>query len=132
MASLIIGSFIEIAIANQAGPVTRVRSHMYVCYVGGVINELVHETSIKLTRAGDSVMYDLGAKQARRISPEQRYNLQLALMEYALRHPIGEWNLNPMYSDKPPFPDAYLRYWSPGMLERALLVQLCKAKYLYH
>jgi hypothetical protein len=131
LASAIIGSFIDIAIANQAGPVTRVRSHMYVCYVGGVIKELTNETSVKLTRPGDSVFFEYGQKRARKIGREQRYNLQLALLEYALRHPVGEWNLNPMYREKPPFPDAYIRYWSPGMLERALLVQLCKPDYLY-
>jgi hypothetical protein len=131
MASIIIGSFIEIANANQAGPVTRVRSHMYVCYVGGIVKELTNETSVKLTRPGDKIFFEYGQKRARKIAREQRYNLQLALMEYALRHPVGEWNLNPMYREKPPFPDAYIRYWSPGMLEQALLVQLCKPDYLY-
>ncbi len=131
LASVIIGSFVEIAIANQAGPVTRVRSHMYVCYVSGVMKELVNSSAVKLTRPGDDVFYKLGRKRGGHIIAKRRYDLQLALMEYALRHPLGEWNLNPMYREKPPFPDAYLRYWSPGMLERSLLVQLCQPKYLY-
>jgi len=133
MFGVILGSFIEIGIANMAGPVTRVRSHMYVCYVGGIMSELVHQTAFKPTRPGDEVMYKLGQKKAKRIGRSQRYNVQLALMEYAMRHPMGQWNMNAMYSGTslPPFPDAYLRYWSPGMLERSLLVQLCKAKYLY-
>jgi|GEM_PF-1300088 len=130
MVSAIIGSFIEIGIANMAGPVTRVRSHMYVCYVGGVLNEIIHQTAIKPTRPGDEVMFKFGAKQAARIGPAQRYNLQLALMTYAFKNPVGEWNLNAM-NPNPTFPDDYLRYWSPAMLERSLLVQLCKAKYLY-
>lgn len=133
MFGIILGSFIEIGIANMAGPVTRVRSHMYVCFTGGLIKSIVGSTSIKPTRPGDEVMFKFGAKSAAKIPAEQRYNMQLALMEYGMRNPLGEWNLNSMYSgaSKPPFPDAYLRYWSPGMLERCFLVQLCKAKYLY-
>jgi len=132
MVGVILGSFIEIGIANMAGPVTRVRSHMYVCYVSGVMKGLVNTSSFKPTRKGDEVMFKLGEKAVARIPAPQRYNLQIALMEYAMRHPMGEWNLNPMYSGTlPPFPEAYLRYWSPAMLERSLLVQLCKAKYLY-
>jgi len=132
MVGIILGSFIEIGIANMAGPVTRVRSHMYVCYVGGIMKGLVNSSSFKPTRKGDEVMFKLGEKMVAKIPPSQRYNLQIALMEYAMRHPMGEWNLNPMYAGTlPPFPEAYLRYWSPVMLERALLVQLCKAKYLY-
>jgi hypothetical protein len=131
MVGIILGSFMSIVIANQAGAVSRVRSHLYVCYVAGVMKEVVNSDTFKPTREGDTVFYELGRKRARKISPERRYDLQLALMEYALRQPIGEWNLNPMYRDKPPFPDAYLRYWSQGMVERSLLVQLCKPAYLY-
>ncbi len=132
MVGIILGSFVEIGIANMAGPVTRVRSHMYVCYVAGIMKALVGTSAFKPERPGDEVMYKLGLKAVSKIPAPQRYNLQIALMEYGMRHPLGAWNLNSMYSGTlPPFPDAYLRYWSPAMVERSLLVQLCKAKYLY-
>lgn len=130
-ASIIIGSFIEVLNANQAGHVSRIRSHMYACYAAGFVDTLIASSSTKLERPGDHVFYKLGAKRASRFGPEPRYNVQLAMMEYVMRQPLGEWNLNPMFSGTPPFPAAYIRYWSPDMLKRALMLKLCRPKYLY-
>ena len=131
LASIILGSFIEILIANEASHVSRVRSHMYACYAAGVVDGLILGSPTKLERPGDKVFYELGAKRAAMIKPENKYNLQVALMEYVLRQPIGEWNLNPMFTGKPPFPSAYIRYWSPEMLKRGIMIKLCRPKYLY-
>lgn len=130
-ASIIIGSFIEVLNANQAGHVSRIRSHMYACYAAGFVDTLIASSNTKLERPGDHVFYTLGAKRASRFGPEPRYNVQLAMMEYVMRQPLGEWNLNPMFSGTPPFPAAYIRYWSPDMLKRALMLKLCRPKYLY-
>lgn len=131
LVTALVGGFIEIAIANQAGPVSRVRSHMYACFVGGVVEELVMSTRVKVRRKGDIVLFDYGKKCVRRLGGPQRYNLQLALMTYAFGQPIGEWSLHPMFEDKPKFPDDYIRYWSPDILERALMTRLCQPDYLY-
>jgi hypothetical protein len=130
-ASIIIGSFIEILNSNQAGHVSRVRSHMYACYAAGFVDGLIYESTTKLDRPGDEVFYKLGQKRASKFRPEPRYNVQIAMMEYVLRQPLGEWNLNPMFAGSPPFPSAYIRYWSPEMLKRAIMLKLCRPKYLY-
>jgi hypothetical protein len=129
-ASIIIGSFIEILNANQSVHVSRVRSHLYACYTAGFVDGLLNE-STKLTRPGDEVFYKLGKKRASKFRAEPSYNVQLAMMEYVLRQPAGEWNLNPMFAGSPPFPAAYIRYWSPEMLKRSLMLKLCRPKYLY-
>lgn len=131
MVTLILGSFIEILIANEAGHVSRVRSHMYACYAAGVVDALVLGSPTKLERPGDKVFYDLGKKRVGMIKTENKYNVQLAMMEYVMRQPLGEWQLNPMFVGSPPFPSAYIRYWSPEMLKRALVLKLCRPKYLY-
>ena len=130
-ASIIIGSFIEILNANQAGHVSRVRSHMYACYAAGFVDGLIYESTTKLDRPGDEVFYKLGQKRASKFGAEPKYNVQLAMMEYVMRQPLGEWNLNPMFTGAPPFPSAYIRYWSPDMLKRAIMLKLCRPKYLY-
>lgn len=135
MVGILVGSFIDIAIANQAGPVSRVRSQYYAFYVGGLVHELAKSTRVRPRRKGEWLMYQFGEKQARRLGGPQRYQLQLALMTYAFGRPIGEWSLHPMFSfagsDKPIFPDDYIRYWSPDILERALMIKLCQPDFLY-
>ncbi|MDI1241320.1 MAG: hypothetical protein PSX80_05305 [bacterium] len=130
-ASVIIGSFIDFINANQAGPVSRIRSHMYACYAAGFVDGLISESTTKLDRPGDEVFYKLGQKRATKFQAEPRYNVQVAMMEYVLRQPMGEWSLNPMFAGSPPFPSAYIRYWSPDMLKRAIILKLCRPKYLY-
>jgi hypothetical protein len=130
-ASIILGSFVEIVIAGQAGAVSRVRSHMYACFVGGLMEEIVHETRVKPERPGDHVLYDFGRKKGKLLSADGRYRVQLALMHYGLTHPTGKWNLNALYDRTPPFPEAYVRLWSPAALETSFMVQLCRPDYLY-
>lgn len=130
-ASIIIGSFIEILNSNAAVHVSRVRSHMYACYAAGFVDGLIYESTTKLERPGDQVFYKLGLKRASKFGAEPKYNVQIAMMEYVLRQPVGEWNLNPMFDGPPPFPSAYIRYWSPEMLKKALMLKLCRPKYLY-
>ena len=130
-ASLIIGSFIEILNSNEAAHVSRVRSHLYACYAAGFVDGLIYESNTKLTRPGDEIFYKLGKKRASKFQAEPRYNIQVAMMEYIMRQPTGEWSLNPMFAGSPPFPSAYIRYWSADMLKRAIMVKLCRPKYLY-
>lgn len=132
LGGLILGSMIDIVIANQAGAVSKVRSHMYACFVGGFMREIVNASDVKPQRPGDNVFYDYGKQRAQRLAPNARYYIQLALMHHGLTHPRPGWGLHAMFEDRPPvFPDDYIRHWSESFVEDSFMLQFCKADYLY-
>lgn len=132
LGGVLLGSMLDIAIANQAGPISKVRCHMYACFVGGFMSEVVNSTSVKPERDGDNVFYDYGKRKGRNLTSDSRYYVQLALMHYGLTHPRPGWNLNAMFPDSEPvFPADYIRYWSESFVEDTFLMKFCKPDFLY-
>lgn len=62
-------------------------------------------------------------------SPLVRFDVQVALLRYAAENATGTWEYK-LDPDDWVFPGDYIRKWSPQLLGRSLLTQLCQQKYL--
>jgi hypothetical protein len=127
---LTLGGMCDVAIAGQAGRVAKIRSHAYVYFTYGLLDAMVYVDSprprspaeLKYFRGGQNVVQKL-------IPANTAFNVQTALIHYAAVNPTGRFQFK---LDAPDFTfqDEYIRYWSPDLLGRSLLTQLCKAPYL--
>jgi hypothetical protein len=78
----ILGSYIEIVRANQAGDVAKVRGPLYRQYISGVVKVLTgRNTSLAPINAAQEYFFDLGQTRAKSLSTLQKYQLSLALLE---------------------------------------------------
>jgi hypothetical protein len=129
--SIILGSFIEIGIANDAARVARIRGRLYLFYIAGVLSKLINRPRQKSKSKAEQTMFDLGVADAGALTPCGRYQVQLALLHYAATHNVANsWSFQ-TYMDKGwVFPTHYQLYWSPEMLARSLGWQLAKLQYL--
>lgn len=78
----ILGSFVEIVRANQAGDIAKVRGPLYRQYISGVVKVLTdRNTSLAPINAAEEYFFDLGQTRAKSLSTLQKYQLALALLE---------------------------------------------------
>jgi hypothetical protein len=129
LASTILGSFIEIGIVNQAGEIARKRGLIYLFFVNGVVNGLIGQTSLKPQTPSQKQWFVIGEAFVRPLSEQDCFSLHLALVEYTSNHNMSSWGLSVPRTRLNDFAD-YLRLWSPGLIERSMLWQLGKKKYL--
>ncbi|MCY7277812.1 MAG: hypothetical protein LH702_29760 [Phormidesmis sp. CAN_BIN44] len=82
MGKAIVGSFIEIVRANQAGDIAKVRGPLYRQYIAGVVKFITgQDTNLSPKNAAENYFFDLGQTQAKSLSTLQKYQLSLALLE---------------------------------------------------
>ena len=134
--NVIAGFVFDVAIANQAGAVTRIRSRAYSFLIAGFIGDITLTDTGVLKYRFDRNFFMQGQALARRLTPKHRYQVQLSLLHYASDHYTdGGWGgLTYLGYQKREwlFPDHYLVNWSPRLLGAALATQLPKIKYLVH
>lgn len=129
LASSVLGSFIEIGIVNQAGEIAKKRGLIYLFFVNGVMNGLIGQSSLKPQSASQKAWFKIGEDFVRPLSEQDCYCLHLALVEYAATHNMTSWGLATPRTKLAGFDD-YVRRWSPGLIERSMLWQLGRKKYL--
>lgn len=128
---LTLGGMCDAAISGQAGRVSKIRSHGYVYFTYGFLLEMVC-ADVPDPRSDAEVKYFVGGENVvRRLinSPLQQFYVQTALLHYASQHATGTWDFS-IDPEEWIFPDNYIRKWSPQLLARSMLTQLCKQKYL--
>jgi len=132
----IAGLIFEVAIANQAGLVTRLRSRAYTFLIAGFINEITNIDSGGPVSRIDQGYMMFGRTLAMQLNSTHRYQVQLSLLHYASNHyTAGGWGgLVYMGYRKSEwlFPDQYVVNWSPRLIAASLATQLHKIKYLVH
>lgn len=128
LTSTILGSFIEIGIVNQAKEIAHLRSLIYLYFVSGVMMELVGEPGERPVTKNQKTWARIGSAFIRPFSEYDCYCFHLAAVDYTGKNNMTAWgltvvaNLNTM--------EDYTNRWTPGLVERSLLWQLGKKKYL--
>lgn len=130
LGSLILGSFLSIAIANDTARVARARATLFAFYIGGFLQQLTDETFDTPKEGSRKTMAAAGANDARGLTPAAAYQVQLALLHYSATHNTeNSWSLQDI--DKGwTYPDDYRRNWSPSLLARSFVWQINRLKYL--
>jgi hypothetical protein len=144
LGSTILGSFLEIAIASDAGRVAKARGRLYLFFVSGALSKVVPpavEVPKRPPRGQpgslhlhymDKQMFELGARQTVGYSPRQKYLLQLALLHFVATHNTErEWSLQNRMDKGWKHPTHYALYWSRQLMMRAFMWQFFKGKYRY-
>jgi hypothetical protein len=144
LGSTILGSFIEIAIASDAGRVAKARGRLYLFFVSGVLSNVFSpamETPKRPPRGKpgslslyhmEKGMFDLGARHTGGYSPRQKYLLQLALLHFVATHNTErEWSFQNRMDKGWKHPTHYALYWSRELMMRAFMWQFFKGKYRY-
>jgi hypothetical protein len=134
--NVIAGFIFEVAIANQAGLVTRLRSRAYTFLIAGFINEITNIDSGGPVSRIDRGYMMFGRMLAMQLNATHRYQVQLSLLHYASNHyTAGGWGGLVYLGYRKGawlFPDQYVVNWSPRLIAAALATQLHKIKYLVH
>ena len=114
----ILGSFIEIVRASQAGDITKVRGPLYRQYIFGVVKVLTgRNTSPAPINAAQKYFFDLGQTRAKSLTTLQKYQLSLALLESYRRDAgrRGDWGIDQAQQWSS---GDYPRHWDTGVPER--------------
>jgi hypothetical protein len=144
MASNILGSFLDIAIASDAGRVAKARGRLYLFFVSGYLSN-IFQPAITLPirpakgRPGslaiyhmDKAMFDLGAKQSVAYSPRQKFLAQLALLHYVATNNIGNrWTFQTGMDKGWHFPEHYRAFWNRELMANCFMWQFGKNEYRY-
>jgi hypothetical protein len=131
LGSVILGSFLEIGIANDAGRVAKARARLYAFYVSGLFSKLIGQRREKPATKAEQEMLKLGAADGAALTPCGKYQVQLAILHYAGTHNItNQWSFQNHFDQGWVYPTDYQRNWSPSMLARSLVWQFGKLKYL--
>ncbi|MCU1273377.1 MAG: hypothetical protein JWO48_808 [Bryobacterales bacterium] len=80
---LFAGWTFDIAIANQSGRITKIRSRAYIFFVGGFLEALTYFNSVHPTTAFDKKFYGLGFNIAKSFSADASFRAQIYLLHYA-------------------------------------------------
>jgi hypothetical protein len=144
MASTILGSFLEIAISNDAGRVARARGRLNLFFVSGYLSNIFKPTITLPVRSAkrrpgslalyymDKGMFDLGAKQSVAYSPRNKFLAQLALLHFVATNNIGnQWNFQKGMQKGWQFPTHYTAFWNRELMARSFEWQFFKGKYRY-
>ncbi|MBA3446311.1 MAG: hypothetical protein H0T56_01640 [Pseudaminobacter sp.] len=144
LASTILGSFLDIAIASDAGRVAKARGRLYMFFVSGFLSNLFQPPLVQPERPPrgqpgalalyymDKAMFDLGAKQSAEYSLRKKYLAQLALLHFVATHNTErEWSFQDRMDKGWRHPTHYTLYWSRELLTRAFMWQFFKGKYRY-
>ncbi|GJE60950.1 hypothetical protein [Methylobacterium trifolii] len=130
LASVILGSFLSIAIANDTARVARARANLFSFYIGGFLQKLTDEPFDRPRESARKAMHARGLADAAGLSPASAYQVQLALLHYVATHNVeNQWSLQDI--DKGwIFPTHYQLNWSPALLARAFVWQINTLRYL--
>jgi len=144
LASTILGSFLEVAIASDAARVAKARGRLYLFFVSGFLSNLFQPPITQPERPArgkpgaltlyymDKVIFDLGAKQSAGYSARQKYLAQLALLHFVATHNTErEWSFQNRVEKGWKHPTHYTLYWSRELMARSFTWQFFKGKYRY-
>jgi hypothetical protein len=145
LASTILGSFLEIAIANDTARVAKARGRLYMDFVSGWLSKICPpaiydpkpppraKNSERATYYTDKLMVEFGAKQSASYSAREKFLVQLALLHFVATHNTeNSWNFQNRMEKNWKFPTHYTAFWSREILARAFIWQFFKGKYRYH
>jgi hypothetical protein len=92
---------------------------------------MVYADSAKPRTEAEKKYYRGGQNAVRKLvgGPLGQFNVQVALLHYAAENATGEWQFK-LDPEEWIYPDDYIRKWSPQLLGRSMLTQLCKKEYL--
>ncbi len=125
----IIGSFVNIGIANMAGEVAKKRLLIYHFFTGGLIMEASHQKTVNPQSSSQQAWYSVGAGVGRPWSEYDAFCFQLALLEYTDTHNMTNWGLHTP-SKRWHALDDYARAWNPATLYKSMIFQFYKKQYL--
>lgn len=129
--SVIIGSFLEIGIASDAGRIAKIRGRLYWYFVCGVLSMVVMRRLDQPSSQADKRMFELGTTWASRLSPRSRYIFQFGLLDYVATHNVtNSWSFQDTFDKGWVFPSSYEQNWSPEILAQSLMWQFGRKKYL--
>lgn len=127
MGKMAIGSLLQAVINGQAGDVARVRRAAYFFFAAGFVQVIALQSPAQPKTVFGRKYYELGQKEAGKLTPQQQYQVQMSLLYYASQNPTSGWRIPQPQDWK--FPDDYARNWSPERLTDALYNQLYRTKY---
>jgi hypothetical protein len=128
---LALGGMCDAAISGQAGRVAKIRSHGYVYFTYGFLSALTYQDTPNPRTAAEHKYYRGGENVVRKLmpSPLMQFYVQVALLHYAAENATGTWEFK-LDPEEWSYPRDYIAKWSPQLLGRSLLTQLCQRKYL--
>jgi len=124
-AKMSINTFHDIFTSHKAAEVAKIRSRLFNAFAAGVINGLTGQSTGRPSDPALKQAYELGRSTVRKLTDKEKYQIQLALMEYARKNAVGTWGFK-LNADEWVFPDDYKKSWNAAILERSLLTQLGK------
>lgn len=127
LGKMAIGSLLQAVINGDAGNVARVRRLAYYYFMAGFVQVISIGVPAEPKTDFGKKYYTLGQNEAHKLDPQQRYQVQMALLYYISKNPNSGWRIPTPENWK--FPDDYARNWSPERLADALYNQLYKPKY---
>lgn len=128
------GMVFNIAVNNDVGRVTKIRSRAYIFFTAGYIQTLTTLNTADPKTNFDMKYFKLGTLIASLKSSPHNFQVQASLLHFASEHyTAGGWG-GLSYIGHPPaawtFPDQYILNWSPELMGAALATQLSTFKYL--
>jgi len=120
----------QVATANMAGEVARIRGRVYVCFTAGLVTgvTLVGGTTAPPNKL-DKEYYEKGLNMAHGLNDRSKFQLQLSLLNYSRTYYTDQfwegWTYESrgIHSDQWDFPAHWIAKWSPPRLGAALITQ---------